>query len=58
MFPGVLILYSNIFFLQGENSYAKTWVQIMSMEQQISFSKGFLVKCVGYFVLLNVFLKP
>jgi hypothetical protein len=58
MSPEVLIFYSNIFFLQGDNSYAKTCVQNMSMKQQNSFLKGFLVKCVGYFVLLDVFLKP
>jgi hypothetical protein len=46
------ILYLNVFFLQGENSYAKirTW-------QQNSI-KGFLVKPIGYVVLFDVFLKP
>jgi hypothetical protein len=58
MSPGVLILHSNILFLQGENSYAKTCAQITSMKQQNSFLKGFLVKCVGYFVPLDVLLKP
>jgi hypothetical protein len=55
--PGVLILYSNILFLQGENSYAKIHMQIMSMWQQSSFVKGLLVKPIWYFVLLDVFLK-